>query len=351
MTAALGTLLFLQAVGGGWDEAAPLPRPVTNNAVAALERAGESALVFSFMGLASGRAWSDVVSWTFRWDVSRRAWEEVAAVPGPGRLAATAQAVGGRLFVFGGYTVAADGSERSVSSVDVYDPVTDRWSAAAPMPVPVDDAVSGLWRDSLVYLVSGWHDGDNVRDVQIYDPAKDAWSAGTPIPGPPVFGHSGGLARDAIVYADGVRAQPRVSVPDGVSRYEIEPSAWRGDIDPADPTRIDWRRLPSHPGPAFYRAAAGVLGTRVVFVGGTDNPYNYDGTGYDGRPSAPVSLALSYDVVSGSWSHIRVPRVPTMDHRAAVRAGGYLLVVGGMEADQRVTNRVQKARVLSLLGG
>ena len=133
--------------------------------------------VFSFLGLDSTRRWNGVVDWAFRWDLGSDRWRTVAPVPGRGRLAATAQAVRGRIYLFGGYTVAEDGSEKSLPNVDVYDPATDRWSAGAPIPVPVDDAVSGVWRDSLVFLVSGWHDRDNVADVQIYDPAADRWRA------------------------------------------------------------------------------------------------------------------------------------------------------------------------------
>ena len=42
------------------------------------------------------------------------------------------------MFVFGGYTVAEDGSERSLPHVDVYDPRSGRWSRGAPMPIPVE---------------------------------------------------------------------------------------------------------------------------------------------------------------------------------------------------------------------
>ena len=144
---------------------------------------------------------------TYLWTPLDSGWVELPAVPGPGRLAAAAQSVGGRVWVFGGYTVAEDSSERSVPNVDVLDLEARRWSRAADIPVPTDDAVSGVWRDSLVYLVSGWHDTDNIPDVQIYDPAQDRWTPATPIPGPPVFGHAGALAGNTIVYIDGVRTR------------------------------------------------------------------------------------------------------------------------------------------------
>ena len=307
--------------------------PVANNAVAAVETsAGWS--IFSFLGIDSTKLWSGVTTASFRWDSGRAEWETIDPPPGPGRLAATAQAFGGRIFLFGGYTVAADGSETSRPEVDVLDPETGRWTRAAPMPIPVDDAISGVWRDSLIFLVSGWHDSDNVDAVQIYDPARDLWAQATPIPGAPVFGHAGGIAGDAIVYIDGarVRTEPRA--------FLLETSSWLGRIDPADPTRIAWERLPDHPGPGLYRAAATATMSRVVFVGGTDNPYNYSGIGYDGRPAEPWGGAFAYDPAAGRWVDVPAPATPTMDHRGIVIADDRAFVVGGMIAGQRVTDRV-----------
>ncbi|MFQ5690575.1 MAG: Kelch repeat-containing protein [Gemmatimonadota bacterium] len=328
-----------------WSEAPALPAPLTNNAVAAWST-GRGAAVFSFLGLDTTKRWDGIVSAAWRWEIGDSAWTAAAAVPGPGRIAATAQAVGGRIYLFGGYTVVEDGSEASLPNVDIYDPLRDEWSEGAPIPVPVDDAVSGVWRDSLIYLVSGWHDRDNVADVQIYDPAADAWSKGTPIPGPPVFGHAGSLAGDDFIYLGGAR-----TVRGATPRFRIEGSAWRGTIDPEHPTRIRWTRLPDPPGPPLYRAAAGTDGRRVIFAGGTDNPYNYDGLGYDGVESRPRSEVFAFDTEAGAWRELPPLPVASMDHRGIAVAGGRLFVVGGMEAGRKVTARVARAALDRLLAG
>ena len=315
----------------------PLPAPIANNAVAAV-RGSAGWTLLSTLGIDSTKIWSGVTTTSYRWDEGAPAWREIAPPPGPGRLAATAQTVGALVYVLGGYTVAADGAERSVPEVDVYDPVAETWRRAAPIPIPVDDAVSGVWRDSLIYLVSGWHDTDNEAAVQVYDPANDAWAAATPIPGPPVFGHAGGISGDAIVYVDGTRVDrdPRA--------FRIEPSSWIGRIDPTRPSEIAWERLPDHPGPPLYRAAAIGAGDRVVFAGGSDNPYNFDGVGYDGRPSEPSAAVFAYDVVANAWLEAADLEVATMDHRNLVAADGRLYSIGGMVAGQTVTTRVADVR-------
>lgn len=325
-----------------WTAAPDLPVPVTNNAVAAWSDGGRT-MVFSFLGLDPTKQWDGVTNRAFAWTVGDSAWVEIASVPGPGRLAGTAQVVGQRVFVFGGYTVARDGSERSLPHVEVYDPRTGSWTRGAPMPVPVDDAVSGVWRDSLIYLVSGWHDRDNVSNVQIYDPANDAWQQATPIPGRPVFGHTGGISGNTIAFVDGTRRNS------GQPRYQIEPTSWRGDIDPRNPTRIRWTELPAHPGPPLYRAAAGSLGDLIVFAGGTANPYNYNGVGYNGEPAVPLDGVFAFDVATGVWTPLPALMIPTMDHRGIALAGDRLVIVGGMVEDQTVARQVVTAKIEELI--
>lgn len=326
-----------------WRAGPALPVPVTNNAVAAIATSG-GVSVYSFLGMDSTRAPGGTTSAAYRWDVgSGEGWLPLPAVPGPGRLAATAQVVRGRIYVLGGYTLAADGSERSVGDVNVYDPESGRWERGAGIPTPVDDAVSGVWRDSLIVLVSGWRDDGNVRDVQWYDPATDRWTRGTPIPGEPVFGHSGSVVGDEIVYIDGVR------VAEGDSRYAMNDEGWVGALDPSDPTSISWSRPVAHPAPNVYRAASGVVGRIALFVGGTDNPYNYDGIGYDGEPSEPLRQVLAYAPAAGTWRNLPAPPLATMDHRTLGVAGGQVFLVGGMERGQRVTGKVWYVAVEQLL--
>lgn len=327
-----------------WRQGPRLPAPVANNAVAAL-RGRDGIAVMSFLGIDSTKSWSGVTDAAYRWDFgSGDGWREIDPVPGPPRLAPTVAVVAGRMFVFGGYTVAEDGSERSTQDVVVYSPLADSWGRAADMPVPVDDAVAGVWGSSLVYLVSGWHDTGNVPDVQIFDPTINLWREATPIPGAPVFGHSGAIVGDDIVYVGGAK------VVESRPRFVIDSTAWRGRIDSEDPSVVHWESIAHPPGPPLYRAAAGSADGWVVLLGGTDNPYNYDGIGYDGEPAEPVGQMVAYHPERG-WVQLESPPVATMDHRTMGVAGGYVFVVGGMVDGQRVSDRVWYAEVDALLTG
>ncbi len=321
----------------------PLPLPVTNAAVASGTIDG-SMWVFSALGIDSTKRWSGITQRASAWNSASGVWRALPDVPGPvGRLASTAQVVRGRLYLFGGYSVDSAGGEKSIAAVDIYDPRTNTWSRGADTPLAVDDAISGVYRDSLVYLVSGWHDTGNVQAVQVYDVVRDAWFDATPITGPGVFGHSGGLTGNTIVYVDGAVKQ------DGAVKYRLEPQVWVGTIDTARPERISWARGPTHPGPALYRAAVGACGRTIVFAGGTDNPYNYNGIGYDGVPSRASNAVLAFDMRSKRWSRSGTMGTPSMDHRGLSFVGASGWAVGGMQRGQRVsaaTVRVPVGRCL-----
>lgn len=314
-----------------------LPEAVSNNAVTAIHAQAGGYLV-SFSGLGPGKSHDDTHARTFLFDMATEEWSEVSAVPGGhGRLASVAVAVGPLAYVFGGYTVADDGSEVSLPYVHAFDPIRKTFEVRAPMPVPVDDAVAIGYANRYIYLISGWHDFGNVNLVQRYDTMTDSWSQATPIPGPAVFGHAGGIVDDRIVYCDGVAVKPHSE-----QRRDFVPAGecFLGIVDNTDSRRIDWRTIPPHPGKPRYRMAAAGTAAGVLFVGGSANPYNYDGIGYDGEPSEPESGAFLYVPVSGSWHELSTNGDASMDHRGLVLHGDHWLTIGGMLGDQQITDRV-----------
>lgn len=336
--AALFALLALStAAAGPWDTHAPLPAPITNNAVTTHTRAGTT-FVYTFMGLDSTKVFSGITTDAARLNTATNEWEILPPVPAvDGKIAASAVTLGDSVYVIGGYRVEANGSEVTARRMMVWDTVTDQWvDDAAIVPVKVDDMVAATWNDTHIVLVSGWSIQRNVRDVQFWEKATNTWSAATPVPDFGTFGGVGGIAGNSIVFMDGC-ADTATFAFDQVNRVLV------GDIDPLDPLNVTWTDRGPHAGLPVYRGASwNVDGDpdRIVVAGGTDNPYNYNGIGYDGNPSAPLGQVFSYHIPTGTMVfHADLP-VPTMDHRGFPYGDGRLWIVGGMEAGQQVTTRV-----------
>ena len=333
-------LLALSLRAADQPKLAPLPLAVSNNAVA-ISHEGKESKVFSFMGMGAKKTWDAITNRAFQMDLSTGKWTEVRPAPGvAGRLGAAAASVKDLVFLFGGYVVDSRGGEDTLSDMNIFVPAENRWYRGEDIPVPVDDSVIGVYRDRYVYLVGGWSKTGAVSDVQIYDAEKNKWMKGTPIPGTPVFGHAGAISGETIIYVDGVYEKPGAN-----PKYVASDECWMGKITKGDVTKIEWTKLPVHPGNARYRIAAGNSAGkegRVYFSGGTDNPYNFNGVGYNGQPSEPSPVTFAYNVRAGKWEVIN-ENTPdsTMDHRGLLVTSHGLVIVGGMNKGQQVSANVR----------
>jgi len=331
-------LLFSSGVLFAQSTVDPLPDPVSNNAVAMLKVHGQL-LLYSFMGMGAKKTPDAVTNTAFSLDAKEGNWSAIHAVPGTaGRIGAMAASVRDELLVFGGYVVDSQGS-MAVPDVGLYQPARDRWFREADIPIAVGDSVVGVYRERYVYLVSGRSNGDLVSNVQMYDADKNRWSQATPIPGTPVFGHAGALVDGTIVYVDGARKNPSGNSP----RYVASDECWMGKIDHHDPSKIQWSKLPNHPGTARFRIAGGgsEKDQKVYFAGGSDNPYSFNGIGYDGKPSEPSPVTFDFNLRTGKWETINENTPdPSMDHRGLLVTHEGLVLIGGMEKGQKVTAQV-----------
>jgi hypothetical protein len=321
-----------------------LPEPMSNNAVALA--VGESGpRLVSVFGLEGGSTWRDLSSSAWVYLVGEGAWQRLPDPPGAtGRLAAGASAAAGSVWVFGGYTVASDGAEVSTPEVFRLDPVTGVSELATRMPVPVDDMVVLAHEDRYIYLVSGWHDLGNVNLVQVLDTVDLSWAQATPWPGAPVFGHAGGMSAGKMVICDGVRTE---YPPSGDQRrFVASDECWLGTVDAGNHREIKWQPLPSHPGRPRYRMAGGADASgRIVFAGGADNPYNFNGQGYNGVPAEPFREVFWFDLESGAWSYNSTLPMASMDHRGLPFHAGWFYLIGGMDHERQLADRVLRFRI------
>lgn len=318
----------------------PLPEPVSNNAVALVETS-KGDFVVSMMGLGASKDHHAVHSKVWALNLSEQSWMVKESVPSSlspsGRLASVAVSLGDKVYVFGGYTVAADHTEVSSPDNFAFDVVNNRYRKIASMPVAVDDAVALVYQDRFIYIISGWHNDGNINLVQIYDSKNNSWQQASPFVGKPVFGHAGGLVNNTMVICDGVQVLPFANKR---RSFDMETACYIGKIDTTNHLKIDWRRLAHPTGKGRYRMAASSIGGESIwFVGGSDNAYNINGIGYNKQPSEPVGEVWKYHTESGKWQ-VETTSNMTMDHRGLIEYQGSVFVLGGMGPKQRVLKEV-----------
>jgi N-acetylneuraminic acid mutarotase len=318
----------------------PLPTPMSLNAVTGY-RSHNQFLLFSFMGIGASKTADSISAAAYVLDLNEESWSAMKPVPGiTGRIGAMAASTRAGPYVFGGYVVDEHGRGNALPDVSRYDPHAARWLREKDIPIPVGDAVIGTFDDRYIYLVGGRANGGNpVSDVQLYDVEKSKWSKATPLAGAAVFGHAGALVDDTIIYVGGAT---KSTAPEG-PRYVLSDECWMGKINHHDHAKIQWSKLPEHPGTANFQMAAGgsEKDRMIYFSGGADALYDLKGMGSDGKPVEPSPVTFAFDLRSGKWETISENTANTvMGQSTLLVTSEGLLVVGGMEKGQQVTARV-----------
>jgi len=224
-----------------------------------------------------------------------------------GRQEVAVGAVGGKVYVIGGFGSTAE----PVDIVEVFDPAADEWRTVAPLPIALHHAAAAVVDGRLI--VVGGYTGGRVRwsavgTVFEYEPTRNAWRGRAQMPTP-----RGALAVAALagrVYALGGSAE-RVSNAHEV--YDVAADRWA----PANamPTARD------------HLAAVGFEG-RVWALGGRES---FLGTQY-----ANVEI---YDPATDSW-RTGTPLPSARGGLAAAALGDKIFVFGG-EAPLRIWNATE----------
>ncbi|XP_017200146.2 kelch-like protein 35 isoform X1 [Oryctolagus cuniculus] len=103
-------------------------------------------------------------------------WIKVASLH-KGRWRHKMAVVQGQLFAVGGF----DGLQR-LRSVERYDPFSNTWAAAAPLPEAVSSAAVAPCAGQLYVIGGAGQDGVNTDKVQCFDLREDRWSLRSPAP-------------------------------------------------------------------------------------------------------------------------------------------------------------------------
>jgi len=312
---------------------AELPMPISNNAVTAALINGNP-FVYSFAGIDSTKIHSGITNAAFRYDVLNNRWDTLPSLPDSvTRIPAAASTGKDKIYIIGGYHVFPNGNELSVDRVHIFDPGSNQYLPdGASVPTPIDDHVQAVWRDSLIYVITGWSNSSNVNKVQTYNPATDSWMAGTPVPNNgayKVFGASGVIIGDTIYYPGGARF---------AFNFPLDSALRIGIIHPQQPDSITWS-MTTPPWSLGYRMGAAVYQGQVLWLGGSAVSYNFNGSAYNGSGGVPpLGRIVRYDPLTGQAVVDSQAIVPVMDLRGvAAIAPGQFIIAGGMGSGQQVS--------------
>lgn len=137
-----------------------------------------------------------------RYDIDTDTWTSVAPLLSP-RSDLAAAVVGGKIYVFGG----CRGFGVFLNAVDVYDPVTNTWSASpADMPTARASMYSVATKGNTVYVIGGFSGvppGHQTNEA--YKVSSDTWTTALPMPTPRA--EAGAVGHGGRIYVVG-GAQP-----------------------------------------------------------------------------------------------------------------------------------------------
>jgi N-acetylneuraminic acid mutarotase len=246
-----------------------------------------------------------ISSGSAQFESGKGSWRSASPMPTK-RTEAAAATLDGKIYVVGGFEKPSLGNLMNFAitpSVEMYDPVTDRWTSKAPMPVGLHHVGIGVVGDRL-YVIGGYRKSafsvwNPVATIYAYDPATDSWTERAPMP----------TARGALSVTE---HEGKLYAIGGYDR-----TANNAQVEVYDPARNVWTTVAPLPTPRDHLAAAPVAG-KIYAIGGR----------IDGDYSRNLAVTERYDPTADRWT--RVSDLPTA--RSGITAAvveGLIFVFGG----------------------
>jgi N-acetylneuraminic acid mutarotase len=162
-----------------WRSRAPLPSGASHMALAVLD--GKIYAIGGFVG----QDHKGAVDRVFEYDTKSDAWRALAPLSTP-RGSISAAVLEGRIHAIGGRVTTQEGDWHTngvVATHEVYDPATDKWNEATPLPKARDHMVVAATAGKIHAMGGRFAGNDDMVDWHdVYDPASKSWTAAPPVP-------------------------------------------------------------------------------------------------------------------------------------------------------------------------
>jgi N-acetylneuraminic acid mutarotase len=178
----LTTLEEYDPATNSWATKAPMPTGRSHFGLAA----ADNGKIYAVGGLSAGANVSPLAT-VEEYDPATNSWATKAPMPTRRAMLGLVAARNGKLYAVGGGGGDTGTVSNRVAVVEEYDPVTDHWTAKAPMPTArVLLGLAAATNDKL-YAVGGLGGANTVASlatVEEYDPATNSWTMKAPMPTP-----------------------------------------------------------------------------------------------------------------------------------------------------------------------
>ena len=245
-------------------------------------------------------------------------WEQVTTLP-TWRVGNAAAAVGGKIYLFGGFDHKkhVGGRGAALSTVDVYDTRTNTWHTAAEMPTPRIGPRTAVFSNQ-IYVFGGydykgrWGVRRYHKTVEVYDTQTDTWVKKPDMPTRRMPFATAVV--DGKIYLIG---GTRIEVKDGV----FAGKAITGLVEVYDPLTDRWEKRADMP--------TAQSGSDAVVVDG--KIYVLDGEG--------VPRIEEYNPKTDQWH--RLPDMPMFkDGFSTVAVDNEIYTIGGFNNEHKHTDAV-----------
>lgn len=198
-------------VRGRWESAVPMPSPRTALGAAAV--GGKIYVVGGFD--AFGRTSSAVDEF----DIAKNTWSSARPLPKARHNPAVATD-GQRLYVFGGMTGLA---KTPIDSLSIYDPASGNWTEGPDLPDPLGAAAVAFF-DGKFHLLGGQGIGSSVQAHYSFDPKDGKWTVEEPM----ISGrdHAAAAELDGRLYVVGGRGGSVLYNLDATEAYDPGTRSW-----------------------------------------------------------------------------------------------------------------------------
>jgi hypothetical protein len=252
-------------------------------------------------------------------DASQQGWQIASPLPEPRRFHLAGVDKDGCLYVYGGYVIGEDGTERyglGEHSLVVLDPRTNRW-ARGPALAPPQYKTLGQLRKS-------WFDKGQLREEIVIEEETSTTKLSHEVPtgradplGRPQW--PGGWLWVPFEPDRGSWGSPAVALKVPSSEPGVPPWEW-----PWKTSGPEWSRYT----PTLATSSNGV----VYITGGLARPFRKSAA----RPTLQSSIEI-WDSRTNSWKTLPSMRLARYLHAAAIDTKGRLFVFGGSAAEPSTT--------------